>query len=169
MRFRLLVCAFFLVAVTACESPYKKTDANEKKPMKDQSSDPSFLAFVGRLRTAVNKRDRTVLASMMTTDFGYRWDNGPAGEMAFDYWEQRNLWGELANTLRQKFGPNDLYMVAPAQVITDTHYTGYRVGMRIVRGSWKFAYFVTSPPAGAASEPPHSPMPGEPVLTEPPR
>ena len=137
------------------------------------SNDPTFQAFVGRLRIAVNKRDRTMLSSMMTTDFGYRWDNAPPGELAFDYWDKHNLWGDLAGLLRQRFGPNDNYMVAPLQIITDPNYPGYRVGMRMVRGSWRFAYFVPPPPAklGADVPPPvnNTPLPGEPVLGAPPR
>jgi len=37
---------------------------------------------------------------------------------------------------------NGTYMVAPAQVVTDPNYKGYRVGLKIFHGSWKFAYFV---------------------------
>lgn len=161
MRFRLVLCAFLLLAVAACESPYKKSDAAAKKAQKDQSNDPSFIAFVGRLRIAVNKHDRVMLSSMMTTDFGYRWDNGAPGELAFDYWDQHNLWGDLAMVLRQRFGPNAGYMVAPLQVISDPNYAGYRAGMRQVRGSWKLAYFVPAPPAAGAAEVPRVPLPGE--------
>jgi len=167
MRFPLFACALLLLAVVACEAPYKKSDAAEKKARKDMSNDPSFQAFVGRLRIAVSKHDRTMLASMMTTDFGYRWDNPTQPELAFDYWDQRNLWEELSKVLHQKFGPNDNYMVAPAQVISDRNYAGYRAGLRMVRGSWKFAYFVPAPPANAGPEPPVSPLPGEPVLGAP--
>jgi len=169
MRFRFVVCAVLLLAVAACEAPYKKSDAMEKKNRKDQSNEPSFQAFVGRLRIAVNKHDRKMLSSMMTGDFGYRWDNPTAPELAFDYWDQRNLWGELAGVLRQKFGPSDNYMVSPPQVLADASYPGYRAGVRLVRGSWKFAYFVPAPPTGIQGEAPHSALPGEPVLGDQPR
>ncbi len=139
---RFLLSLLLVGAFAGCEAPYKKSDAAEKKPLKDQAKDQSFQAFIGRLRTAVGKKDRQMLASMMAGDFGYRWDNPPPGEVVFDYWEQHKLWGELGQILRQQFEPNDLYMVAPPEVVTDPNYAGYRVGMRIVGGSWKFAYFV---------------------------
>jgi hypothetical protein len=142
---RLVACAFLLVAFAACDSlhsPYKKKDEEAKKPMKDQSGDQNFTSFLGRLRIAVNKHDTAMMASLMTTDFGYRWDDAPPGETAFTYWDQHNLWGELSNILQQKFEPHEKYMVAPGQATTDPKYTGYRAGMRTVRGSWKFAYFV---------------------------
>ena len=34
-------------------------------------------------------------------------------------------------------------MVAPPQFGSDAQYRGYRAGMALVKGSWKFAYFVT--------------------------
>jgi len=142
---RLVACALLLVAFTACDSlhaPYKKKDEELKKPMKDQSSDQSFMAFVGRLRIAVSKHDTAMMATLMTPDFGYRWDDAPPGETPFAYWDQHHLWGELSNALEQRFGPSEMYMVAPAQAITDPKFTGYRVGMRTIRGSWRMAYFV---------------------------
>jgi len=142
MILRFIACAFLLVAFTACDTPYKKKDEEDKKPMKDQSGEQNFMAFMGRLRTAVSKRDTTMMASLMTADFGYRWDDGPPGETPFMYWDQHNLWGQLSNVLQQRSGPSERYMVAPMQAISDPNYTGYRAGMRTVRGSWRFAYFV---------------------------
>ena len=153
MIFRFLLSLLLVGVLAGCEAPYKKSDAAERKPMKDAAKDPSFQAFVGRLRTAVAKRDRQMLASMMTPDFGYRWDNPPPGEVVFDYWEQQKLWGELNNVLRQKFEPNELYMVAPPEVVTTPNYPGYRVGMRLIGGSWRFAYFVPPEPASAVAPP----------------
>jgi hypothetical protein len=147
---RLFLCALVLVSVTGCNSlntPYKKKDEEEKKPMRDQSSDQSFMAFLGRLRLAVAKRDKPMIASMMTPDFGYRWDNPPAGETPFDYWDKQKLWGDLSDIIKQRFVPNGLYMVSPPQVVLDPKYTGYRVGLRVVNGSWKFGYFVPVEPA----------------------
>jgi hypothetical protein len=142
MILRLLTCAFLLIAFAGCETPYKKKDDEAKKPMKDQSRDQSFLAFLGRLRIAVNKKDTVMMASLMTPDFGYRWDDGPPGETPFMYWDQHHLWGELSNLLQQQFVPSDMYMVAPPQVVSDANYKGYRLGARTVRGSWRLAYFV---------------------------
>lgn len=162
MRFRFFLPLLLCAALAGCESPYKKSDEEEKKePLKNQVKDPTFLAFVGRLKIAVAKKDRAMILSMMTSDFGYRWDNPPPGEQPFDYWDKHNLWGELNNLLRQPFVPNDRYLVAPPQVTLDPNYRGYRVGMRTVRGAWRFAYFVPGEPesamepsaAGAASPP----------------
>lgn len=151
MRFRFFLPFLLCAALAGCEAPYKKSDDEEKnQPLKDQVKDPTFLAFVGRLKTAAAKKDRTAMAQMMTADFGYRWDNPAPGETPFDYWDKHNLWGELNTLLRSPFVPNDRYLVAPPQVTADANYQGYRVGMRIVRGSWRFAYFVPAEPAGAA-------------------
>lgn len=147
MIFRILFGLLIAGALAGCEAPYKKSDAAEKRPLKNQANDQSFQAFVGRLRTAIRKRDRNVLTTMMASDFGYRWDDRPQGEVVFDYWDQHNVWPELDQVLRQKFEPHDLYLVAPPEVVTDPNYSGYRAGMRIVGGSWKFAYFVPSEPA----------------------
>ena len=135
--------ATVLLAFATCDSPYKKKDDEEKKVMKDQSHEQNFQAFLGRLRIAVAKKDTVMMASMMTPDFGYRWDDGPPGETPFMYWDQHHLWGELSNLLTQPFAPSEMYMVAPPQVISDPAYTGYRVGARTIRGSWKLAYFVS--------------------------
>ena len=118
--------------------------------MQDQSGDQAFEAFLGRLRIAVRKQDEAMLTSLMTPDFGYRWDTPPAGESVFQYWSLNNLWPVLEGVLKQRFVANQLYMVAPAQVVADPSYKGYRAGMRTVRGSWKFAYFV--PGEGARSD-----------------
>lgn len=149
MILRLLTCVLLLAALAGCwEEPYKKKDEEDKK-MRDQSSDQNFQSFVGRLRIAVSKHDTAMLSTLMTADFGYRWDDGPPGETAFMYWDQHHLWGELSGILNQKFGVHDRYMVAPIQAIMDQNYAGYRVGARVVRGSWKLAYFVPAEPANA--------------------
>ena len=139
---RFILGAVIAVACTACEAPYKKKDAEDKQPLKNQAGDQNFQAFVGRLRIAVAKRDHATLAGMMTGDFGYRWDTPPPGESIFQYWDLHDLWPVLEGILREKFVPSDLYMVAPPQVVLDPNYSGYRAGIRTVGGSWKFAYFV---------------------------
>lgn len=146
MIFRSLASLLLVVAFAGCEAPYKKSDAAEKRPLRNQAKDQTFQAFVGRLRIAVRKKDRPVLAQMMVQDFGYRWDEAPPGEVIFDYWDQQKLWPELARVLQQPFEPNDLYMVAPPEVVNDPTYAGYRAGIRLVQGSWKFAYFVPAEP-----------------------
>jgi hypothetical protein len=143
---RVLLSLLLVAAFAGCEAPYKKSDAAEKKPLKYQAKDQAFQAFVGRLKIAVQKKDQAVLASMMTDDFGWRWDNAPPGESPFDYWNQQNLWPELSRILSEQFEAHDMYMVAPAAVVNDPTYEGLRAGMRVVRGSWKFAYFVPAEP-----------------------
>ena len=54
MTFRLILCALVALALAGCQAPYKKKDAEDRKPLKDQSYDQSFQAFLGRLRTAVS-------------------------------------------------------------------------------------------------------------------
>ena len=163
MRFRFLFPLVLITALAACESPYKKSDAEDKKePLKNQVKDPTFLAFVGRLKIAVAKKDKQMIASMMTADFGYRWDNPAPGETPFDFWDKHNLWGELNNLLRSPFVAHERYLVAPPDVMTDPTYHGYRVGMRTVRGAWRFAYFVPAEPEGAAAPEPSAPAMGVP-------
>jgi hypothetical protein len=142
MIFRSFLCILLVAALASCQTPYKKKDEEEKKPMQDQSGDQSFQSFLGLLRTAVKKQDQAMLTSLMTPDFGYRWDTPPAGENVYQYWSMNDLWSTLGGLLNQKFVPNGSYMVAPPQVVKDRSYHGYRVGMRLERGSWKFAYFV---------------------------
>jgi hypothetical protein len=142
MNFRSFSFIFLALALASCQAPYHKKDADAKKPMQDQSGDQAFQSFLGRLRMAVKKQDEAMLTSLMTSDFGYRWDPPPPGESIFQYWSMNNLWPVLDGVLHQKFVENGVYMVAPAQVVTDPNYHGYRVGLRTVRGSWKLAYFV---------------------------
>jgi hypothetical protein len=143
MTLRLLFTIACAAALSGCETPYKKADEADRQPLKHQAHDTSFQAFVGRLRIAVQKKDQQTLASMMAPDFGWRWDAPPPGETPFAYWDQNNLWRELGSILKEPFVPNGDYLVAPAQVVTDPEYRGFRAGVRMVGGSWKLAYFVS--------------------------
>jgi hypothetical protein len=162
MIFRLLPCLLVALLLAGCETPYKKKDEEEKKPLKDVAGDQSFQAFIGRLRTAVAKKDLPMLASMMTADFGYRWDPAPASENVFTYWDEHGIWPELEAVLKEQFVNVDAYMVSPPQFASDPNYNGYRAGMRTMKGSWKFAYFVPAE-TSAAAEPaalgPSKPVP----------
>ena len=142
MILRPFLCLLLVAAFASCQAPYKKKDDEDKKPMQDQSGDQTYQAFIGRLRIAVRKQDQAMLTSLMMPDFGYRWDAAPAGESVFQFWSMNDLWPTLEAILNKKFVPNGSYMVAPAEVVTDPGYHGYRAGMRLLRGSWKFAYFV---------------------------
>ncbi len=143
MRFQICLCLLFAAALTACFEPYKKKDAEEKKPLRNMAGDTSFQAFVGRLRTAVRKKDIPMVASMMTADFGYTWEESaqPSAQI-FSYWDENNLWPALEDLLGKKFAPQDLYMVSPPEMVSDPSYAGPRCGMRVVSGSWRFAYFL---------------------------
>lgn len=111
--------------------------------MKNMVGDTAFQAFVGRLRTAVRKKDAPMLAALMTSDFGYTMDDGAQpGAHVFSYWDQNELWPVLSHLLEQKFVPLDMYMVSPPAMALDPNYAGPRCGMRLVGGSWKFAYFL---------------------------
>ncbi|HEV7404049.1 MAG TPA: hypothetical protein VGO11_14010 [Chthoniobacteraceae bacterium] len=152
MFFRLLLCAMFAtLGLSGCfdndkkkpGTEAKKKDEKKKETTQDLSMDPTFQAFVGRLRAAVGQKDRREIAEAMAPSFGYRWDQGPEGETPFDYWDKNSAWGDLASVLATKFVPHEGYMVAPPQFAADPAYHGYRVGIRQFNGSWKLAYFVT--------------------------
>ena len=162
MRFRFLFVVFAVAVLAGCPAERKdpKKKARGGDQTKDQSGDVTFQGFVGRLRTAVDKRDLPMLASMMAPDFGYRWDDPPAGEDPFTYWNRNNSWGELSQLMRQQWVPYDGYMVVPPQFAADPGtYGGYRAGVRMVNGSWRFAYFVPAAPVEDIPPPPPSPAP----------
>ena len=130
--------------------PNKPATTAKKKPpvnnMPDQNGDVAFQAFLSRLRQAIRAHDVDTIASMMTPDFGYRIEPLGEGKGVFEYWDQNNVWPELELIMKERFVPNgDKYMVAPAEFVTNPdNYSGYRAGLRLENGSWKFAYFVTS-------------------------
>ena len=136
---------------TTPETPQEKAQtaatADKKKPkvptIPDQSGDLAFQSFLSRLRQAVRAHDAETLAGMMTKDFGYRLDPPGEGDGVFAYWDQNNIWPELELILKERFIPNENYMVAPPEfTLGATSYTGYRAGIRLENGGWKFAYFV---------------------------
>ncbi len=153
----LLVIAALALALTGCPSKEEKKDAmaakiHEKTSIPAQSGDTNFLAFMTRLRMAVAKRDLPVIASMMTPDFGFRLDPPGEGDGVFAYWDKNNIWPELNLVLREKFVGDGPFMTAPIEFVkskisTDPNakpYTGYRAGMTLVEGGWRFAYFVNN-------------------------
>jgi hypothetical protein len=144
-RLTLFACLAAL-AFTGCKSPYKESDKKRQDQKHDASNDPTFQAFLGRLRVAVAKKDYEVLRTLMVPDFGYRWDNPPPGDSVFAYWDMNNFWPELNALLSQKFTPKDEFMVSPPELMTDPNYAGYRLGLRQINGSWRFMYFVPPPP-----------------------
>ncbi|HYY13232.1 MAG TPA: hypothetical protein VE758_02245 [Chthoniobacterales bacterium] len=142
----------FAFALSGCATPQmkaekeKKAAAAAKKAKVKPSEEPTevdFQAFVGRLRKAVAAHDVQTLATMMTSDFGYRLEPEASGEGVFQYWDEHGLWPELQGILSEKFVKKGDYMVAPPQFANPAlNYDGYRAGIRRINGSWKFAYFV---------------------------
>jgi hypothetical protein len=138
------------IGLSGCQTPSQKEKEKKaalkkktKVELREESSDVDFQAFVGRLRKAVAAHDVNTLAGMMTPDFGYSLNPEKSGEGVFKYWDEQNLWPELDGILSEKFVKKGDYMVAPPQFANESlNYDGYRVGLRRVNGSWKFAYFV---------------------------
>lgn len=156
MKLTLLVALSSAVLISGCESLNKKKGDKTKPkapvhspatPAKEEHGDVAFQSFISRLRAAVAARDLPTLAALMTDDFGYRWDQGPQGETAFDYWDQNHLWSQLSTIINSKWTAHEGFMVAPPQMAVVPNYDGYRAGVAMVDGGWKFAYFVSAPPA----------------------
>ena len=143
---------FLLTAIAfgGCDMFKSKKD---KKPavkkraeadLRQENNDVDFQAFVGRLKKAIAAHDVNMLASMMTEDFGYSLNPEKSGDGVFKYWDENNLWPELeAIVTTEKFAKKDDFWVAPPQFADPSlNYDGYRIGIRRVKGSWKFVYFV---------------------------
>ncbi len=158
MIFRSVFCLLLALGLAGCETPYKKSDKKKEEVARDSNKDTSFQAFTGRLKIAVANRDAQVLASMMAPNFGFRWDRPESAQTdpaeVFAYWTEQKLWPELTAVLQQGFVPNDTNMTAPAAAVRDAGYRGYRAGVRIYQGSWRFAYFLSAPPADEVLPPP---------------
>lgn len=151
MRFLTPLLLAAMIALSGCQmfaNKKAKKDALQKKTnaeLRQDTTDVDFAAFLGRLRKAVAAHDMNAVAQMMTPDFGYQLYPGALqGDGVFKYWDEQNLWPEVEGILSEKFVPGDEgYMVAPPQFADKSlHYDGYRAGIRRVRGSWKFVYFV---------------------------
>jgi hypothetical protein len=142
----------FLISALAFGGCAKSKKTADKKPalskrakadLREENNDVDFQAFVGRLKQAVTAHDVNALAAMMTEDFGYSINPMKAGDGVFKYWDENNLWPELEGILTEKFAKKEDFWVAPPQFADPTlNYDGYRVGIRRVKGSWKFVYFV---------------------------
>jgi hypothetical protein len=151
MRVVAAIFLLFALALGGCKTPSKadkaKKEALNKKTkanLREESGEVDFQAFVGRLRKAAAEKDMNTLASMMTSNFGYKLNPPMEGDGVFKYWDEQNLWPELDGILSEKFvkGDDD-FMIAPPQFADKSlHYDGYRAGIRRVKGAWKFVYFV---------------------------
>lgn len=145
--FAIAISSMFLLA--GCETPFKKSDKAREDAKKDASKDPSFQGFVGRLQTAARTKDVEMLASVMAPGFGFRWETPPPGETVFAYWNEHNVWPQLNEVLRAGFAPSGDFMVAPPEFAANPEsYQGWRAGVRMIGGSWRFVYFVPAPSAG---------------------
>ena len=145
----LLACA---IGCSGCGMFNSKKD-KDKKPavnkraqadLREENSDVDFQAFVGRLKQAVQAHDVNALAGMMSEDFGYSLNPEKSGDGVFKYWDENNLWPELeAIVTTEKFAKKGEFWVSPPQFANGAlNYDGFRVGIRRVKGSWKFVYFV---------------------------
>ena len=140
----------FAIALTGCKTAAQKEKEKNaaltkkaKAKLREENPDVDFQAFVVRLRKAVASRDLATLKTMMTDDFGYKLEPKMEGPGVFQYWDEQGLWPELQGILSEKFVKKDQFWVAPPQFADESlNYDGYRVGIRRVNGSWKFAYFV---------------------------
>ncbi|OAI42881.1 hypothetical protein AYO41_03265 [Verrucomicrobia bacterium SCGC AG-212-E04] len=144
-----LLTSVLALSLTGCPSAEDKKKAEAAKireatSIPDQSGDVTFQAFMSRLRQAVRAKDMNTIASMMTPDFGYRLEPPGEGDGVFAYWDKNNVWPELNLVLKDKFIPNGPYMVAPSEFVIGQNYRGYRAGMCLVEGGWRFAYFVNN-------------------------
>jgi hypothetical protein len=126
-----------------------KTDVKKRAEadLRQENNDVDFQAFVGRLKKAIAAHDVNTLAGMLTEDFAYVLGNTSSedrkGDGVFKYWDENNLWPELEGIMTERFAKKDDFWVAPPQFADPTlNYDGYRVGIRRVKGSWKFVYFV---------------------------
>jgi hypothetical protein len=149
--FLFLLAAIALGGCNSASSQKNKKDAALKKrakaELRDENADVDFQAFVGRLKKAVTAHDANTLASMMTEDFAYVLGATTAedrkGDGVFKYWDENGLWTELDAILTERFAKKGEFWVAPPQFADEAlNYTGYRVGIHRVGGSWKFVYFV---------------------------
>jgi hypothetical protein len=148
--FLFLISAIALSGCNMFGSKDKKEAAVKKRAkaeLRDENGDVDFQAFAGRLKKAVAARDVTTLASMMTQDFAYVLGATPAedrkGDGVFKYWDENGLWTELDAILTERFAKKGAFWVAPPQFADESlNYTGYRVGISRIGGSWKFVYFV---------------------------
>jgi hypothetical protein len=151
------IALVFLVSALAfggCEmfkskKPDKKPGVKDraKADLREENTDVDFQAFVSRLKKAVAAHDVNAIAEMMTEDFAYVLGKTSAedrkGDGVFKYWDENNLWPELEGIMTERFVKKDDFWVAPPQFADPTlNYDGYRVGIRRVKGSWKFVYFV---------------------------
>jgi hypothetical protein len=145
IAFFFLVGALLLGGCAKSKKQDKKpaVDKRAKADLREENNDVDFQSFVGRLKQAVAAHDVNALAGMMTEDFGYGINPDRSGDGVFKYWDENNLWPELEGILTEKFAKKGDYWVAPPQWADPTlNYDGYRVGIRRVKGSWKFVYFV---------------------------
>jgi hypothetical protein len=146
IAFLLLVSALGFGGCSAFKSKKDDKPAVNKRvkaDLREENNEVDFQAFVGRLKKAVAAHDVNTLAGMMTEDFGYSLNPEKSGDGVFKYWDENNLWPELEGILTEKFAKKEDFWVSPPQWADPSlNYDGYRVGIKRIKGSWKFVYFV---------------------------
>lgn len=142
----LFLATVCLLPIVGCKTPYEESDKKREAAKRNAQDDPTFQAFLGRLRIAIRKKDRAMLQTMMTPSFGYKWDETQAGDSVFTYWDLHNTWPVIENVLTISFVPHQsdgqLFMVA----VQEPDAGGYVAGIQMTQGSWRFAYFVPPNP-----------------------
>lgn len=143
------LAAAITVVFSGCKSTRQDAGLEQTRPVPDappaekSAATDNLDVFLAELRDAVAQQDMYRLAAMMTPNFGYQLEPLREGDGVFQFWDENNLWGELALIVGEEFVPNGDFMVAPPEFADpSTLYTGYRAGVTKVGGKWKFAYFV---------------------------
>ncbi len=147
--FRFLVFTLCLV-VASCKSTKPDPVAPVEEAVEAASEEvalpktDALQETLSTLRKAVSQRDMPVIASLMTSSFGYSLNPLREGDGVFAYWDEKGLWGELELILNEEFVPLDNFMVSPPEFAMDPeNYRGYRAGLVNTPAGWRFAYFVT--------------------------
>lgn len=152
-----VLAASLAVGSTSCKSGKDAGAVENTRPEPEAQSTPQATPaktklepdesdlnwFLKELRSAANSQDMYRLAALMTPNFGYQLNPPLEGDGVFQYWDENNMWGELALIVNDEFVPNGDFMVAPPEFADPAIlYTGYRAGIIQIAGKWRFAYFV---------------------------
>lgn len=99
--------------------------------------------FVEKLREGVRTRNLELLASMMLPNFGYSLNPLKEGDGVFQYWDENRLWDEIELVVNDEFVEfGKFYVSPPAFAEHPESYRGFRTGIILVNGHWKWAYLV---------------------------
>ena len=150
LRFGILGLAVVALFLTGCKSMHPDKPPSAPAPTGETSQkaktakgEATLEEFLSSLRSAAANHDMVLLASLMTTNFGYQLEPPLEGDGVFQYLDEHALWQELALVVAEPFVPMGAYRVAPAAFAKQPEqFKGYRAGVVQVGGRWRFAYFV---------------------------